>query len=101
MVTTDEKGQLGFIVAKPVEDDPEAKKPKMAKAEIATLIDQLALQAFISDPETAKSTIVAEIDSVNPKRMNIAFTVQLSGNTNIISIDFNFGFFFGTPAVAV
>ena len=72
-----------------------AKQPKSAVAEIAALIDSLASEAIISDPETAKSTIQAEIDSNNPKRLNIAFTVQLSGNANIISIDFNFGFFFG------
>ena len=28
MVTTDAEGQLGFMVAKPVEDDPAAKAPK-------------------------------------------------------------------------
>lgn len=76
-----------------------AKKPRMAKAEVASMIDNLALAAVLSDPATAKETIVAEIDVSNPKRLNIAFTVQLSGNTNIISIDFNFGFYFGTPAV--
>ncbi len=28
MVTTDDEGHLGFMIAKPVEDDPDAKKPK-------------------------------------------------------------------------
>ena len=76
-----------------------AKKPRMAKAEVASMIDNLGLAAILSDPATAKETIVAEIDVGNPKRLNIAYTVQLSGNTNIISIDFNFGFYFGTPSV--
>jgi phage tail sheath gpL-like len=75
--------------------NPSAKQPKAAVAAIAALIDSLADEAIISDPETAKQTIVAEIDSQNPKRLNVTFTVQLSGNTNIISVDFNFGFFFG------
>ncbi len=75
--------------------EPTAKKPKMARGEIAAMIDSLAARAIISDPETAKATIVAAIDSGNPKRLNVSFTAQLSGNTNIIDVDFNFGFFFG------
>lgn len=78
-----------------------AKKPKTAKAAIAALIDSLALNAIISDPETAKAATVATISATNPKRLDISMTIQLSGNTNIISIDFNFGFYFGTlPIVA-
>lgn len=79
--------------------NPTAKKPKMARAEIAALIDSLGLSAIISDPETAKGTIVAAINPTNPKRLDVSLTVQLSGNTNIISVDFNFGFYFGTAAV--
>ena len=79
--------------------NPSAKKPKMAKAEISRMLDSLGLAAIISDPGTAKDSIIASISSQNPKRLDICFTVQLSGNTNIISIDFNFGFFFGTAQV--
>lgn len=75
--------------------NPDAKKPSTAKAAIASMLDSLALNAIISDPETAKNSITATINSGNPKRLDIVFTVQLSGNTNIISIDLNFGFFFG------
>ena len=65
------------------------------------MVDSLALNAIISDPETAKASIVATINSQNPKRLDVELTVQLSGNTNIISVDLNFGFFFGTlPVVA-
>lgn len=78
---------------------PTAKKPKMAVAEVASMLDSLGLNAIISDPKTAKASIVAEIDSGNPKRLNLAFTVQLSGNTNIKSIDLNFGFFFGSSTI--
>jgi len=77
----------------------DAKKPKSAVAAVASLVDSLGLNAIISDPKTAKTTIVAEIDAGNPKRLNVALTVQLSGNTNIISVDLNFGFFFGTPQI--
>jgi len=76
-----------------------AKKPKMAKAAIASMIDSLALNAIISDPDTAKKSITAQISSTNPKRLDVALTVQLSGNTNIIDVTLNFGFFFGTDAV--
>lgn len=78
-----------------------AKKPKDAVAAIASLIDSLALLAIISDPETAKKSITAVIDSQNPKRLNVSMTIQLAGNSNIIDITNNFGFFFGTaPVVA-
>jgi len=63
------------------------------------MLDSLGLNAIISDPETAKLNTIAEIDSQNPKRLNLVTTVQLSGNTNIKSIDLEFGFFFGTPTV--
>lgn len=75
---------------------PTAKKPKDARAAVASLIDNLALAAIISDPEFAKNSIQADISATNPKRLDVAFTVKLSGNTNIISIDLNFGFFFGS-----
>lgn len=74
----------------------EARKPRDAVSAVSALIDNLALEAIISDPETAKANTVASINSSNPKRLDIATTIQLSGNSNIISIDFNFGFFFGT-----
>ena len=78
--------------------NPDAKQPKAAKAAVAAMIDSLALNAIVSDPATAKESITAQIDPQNPKRLNIVFQVQLSGNTNIISVDFNFGFFFGAEA---
>lgn len=79
--------------------NPSARTPKAAKAAANTMIDQLALGAILSDPETAKASTTASINATNPKRLDISITVQLSGNTNVISIDLNFGFFFGTPQV--
>ncbi len=79
----------------------QAKKPKTARAAIAALIDSLGLNAIISDPETAKKLTIAVISDQNPKRLDVSMTIQLCGNTNIISVDLNFGFFFGTlPLVA-
>jgi phage tail sheath gpL-like len=72
-----------------------AKKPKQARAELGSLIDQLALEAIISDPASAKAASVAQISGSNPKRLDVATTMQISSNTNIISVDFNWGFYFG------
>ena len=77
----------------------DAKKPKTAVAAVSAILDSLGLNAFISDPETAKANTFAEIDSGNPKRLNVVTTVQLAGNSNIISVDLDFGFYFGTPTV--
>jgi phage tail sheath gpL-like len=78
-----------------------AKQPKMAVAAVNSLIDNLGLEAILSDPATAKESTIAGINASNPKRLDLALTVQLSGNSNIISVDLNFGFFFGTtPLVA-
>lgn len=79
----------------------DAKKPKTAVAAVAALLDALGLEALISDPESAKENTVAGINAQNPKRLDLATVVQLSGNTNIISVDLNFGFYFGAlPVVA-
>lgn len=76
-----------------------AKKPRMAVADAGVLTDSFALNAIISDPEFARENTVAEIDSGNPKRLNLSITVKLSGNANVISIDLNFGFYFGVQAI--
>jgi len=79
--------------------NPAAKKPKMARGAVAGTLDALGLEAIIADPETAKDSVLAEIDAQNPKRLNLCIPVQVSGNSNIISIDLKWGFFFGTPQV--
>ena len=78
----------------------DAKQPKAAVAAVAALTDSLALNAIISDPETAKASIQAAINSMNPKRLDLVVTYQLSGNTNIISVDLDFGFYFGVTPLA-
>lgn len=77
----------------------DAKKPMMAKTEIASLIDNLGLEAIISDPAAAKRTIDARISSDNAKRLEWTVTMEISGNSNIISGTFNYGFYFGENAV--
>lgn len=80
--------------------NPNARRPRDAKAAMASVIDGLGLSAIISDPKTAKKSIVAAIDGSNPKRLNLSATVQLSGNTNVKSVDVFFGFFFGQAIAA-
>jgi len=75
--------------------NPTAKRPRDAKAALAAIIDGLGAAAVLVDVAGAKASILAGIDSTNPKRLNMDFTAKLSGNTNIKSIDFNFGFNFG------
>lgn len=79
--------------------DRNAKKPKMAKAEVCAVIDSLGLNAIISDTKFAKDNTLVEIDASNPKRLNISTTMKLSGNSNIISVDFRFGYYFGAGVV--
>lgn len=76
--------------------DPGVKRPKTAVAAVASMIDSLAAKAIVVDAKSAKASIVASINDSNPKRLDITFTAKLSGNVNIISIDFNWGFLFGT-----
>lgn len=80
--------------------NPNARTPSSAKAAVNAILDSLGLEAIISDPKGAKASTTANISSSNPKRLDVSTTVKLSGNANIISFDLNFGFFFGTPALA-
>lgn len=73
--------------------NPNARTPKAAKARACSILDGLGAQAIISAPDAAKAATVATI--AGPKRLDLSTTVQLSGNTNILSVDLNFGFFFG------
>ncbi len=77
----------------------DAKKPKSAVAALASMVDNLALAAILSDPAGTKETIQAAINDSNPKRLDATLTVKLAGNTNIVSIDLNWGFFFGTSPI--
>lgn len=80
--------------------NPDARKPMHARAALAAMVDGLGLQAIISDPKAAKKTITGVIDSMNPKRLNAGLTVQLSGNSGIVSCDLAFGFYYGALQAA-
>lgn len=79
--------------------NPRAKKPSMAVAAIASLVDSLGLNAIISDAAFTKKNTFAQINEQNPKRLDVSTTVKLSGNTNILSVDLNFGFYFGNSVI--
>lgn len=78
--------------------NPAAKRPKDAKGEIFGLLDSLGLNAIIADVPFAKANTLVGINATNPKRLDVSITLKLAGNTNIRSIDLNFGFNFGTGA---
>jgi len=76
-------------------NNPAAKQPKMARAVLSVILTNLALAAVLANLDRMLESIQAEISSTNPKRLDMKFTAVLSGNTNIISIDLDFGFNFG------
>jgi phage tail sheath gpL-like len=83
-----------------VTSNSRAKKPMMAKAQLAGLTDSLAQAGIIADPKFTKSTIFANIDSQNPKRLNGGLTVKLASNAQIIDLGLSFGFYFGQAVAA-
>lgn len=80
--------------------NPEAKRPKDAVGAMAALADSLGLNAIISDVPFTKENTVAVINDQNPKRLDVNMTVKLAGNSNIISVGLDFGFYFGTATLA-
>lgn len=75
--------------------NPNAKKPKMALAQIFLMLSNAADDAIISDLEYAKAnTPMPTIDSTNAKRLNVKVVFKLSGNANVISIDLAYGFYY-------
>jgi hypothetical protein len=81
--------------------NPAARRPKDAKAAAAAMVDSLGAQAIISDPASTKKAMTAVINAGNPKRLDLAIPVWLSGNTNIISVGLNFSFYYGGTAGGV
>jgi phage tail sheath gpL-like len=78
--------------------NPNARKPRSAIAQVRALLDNLGLQAIISDPETAKANTTADINGQNPDRLDVETTVQISGNSRVKAVTLNWGFYFGAVA---
>jgi phage tail sheath gpL-like len=75
-------------------NNPRARKPSMAKAYLAAMLDKAELDGMILNAAQSKAEMVAEINGSNPRRMDIAIKVWLSGNLAQTSITLYFGFMF-------
>lgn len=79
-------------------NNPDARRPKDAVAEIFKLADGASFAALITRPGFTKENTAASIDTQNQNRINITTLIVLSGATRIISLTTNFGFNFGALA---
>lgn len=75
--------------------NPTAVQPKMIRTMLMNLADSLEKHAIIADAAYTKENLMVEIDSENPKRLNTAFPIKLSGNVEVTSNDIYFDFYFG------
>lgn len=78
--------------------NPNARKPKSAVAAVRRMLENLGLQAIISNAAAAKAQTTASIDSQNPDRLNVQTIVQISGNSRVKAIQLDWGFYFGAVA---
>lgn len=76
--------------------NPTAKQPKNAVTAMKNLAKSLADYAIISDLQFSLNNISANINSQNPKRLDVAFPCKLSGNIEVLSADIYWGFYLGT-----
>jgi len=77
-----------------------ARRPSTAVAAVAGMIDGLFAEGIIADPVAAKKSILAGINAANPKRLDLSFNYQITGNTNQIAITQKWGFYFGSALAA-
>jgi phage tail sheath gpL-like len=78
--------------------NPEARKPKAAKAAVDGILEALAKDAIISDLDFAIANSSASISTTNPDRLDVKVVFKVSGNANVISIDLAFSNYFGVAA---
>lgn len=95
ILESDEKKGAPLVEDNTVTSNPAAIQPKMVKSELLNLAKTLADKAIIQDTEFTKDGLKADIDSENPKRLNVTFPVKLSGNAEVISGDIYYGFYLG------
>ncbi len=79
--------------------NPNARRPKDAKAAAGAILDALGLAAIISDPATSKKNTTSNINGTNQNRLDLTVPFKLSGNTKIKNVVLQFSFFFGSPPV--
>lgn len=78
-----------------VTSNKSAVQPKTIKTKFLNLARSLSDKAIIQDVDFTKENLEVEIDSENPKRLNVVFPVKLSGNVEVTSSDVYFGFYLG------
>ena len=74
----------------------DAKKPEDAKTVLGNLATNLGLQAIITDVAYTQENTEVTINSQNSNRIDPIYPVKVSGNTEVISVDLLFGFYFGS-----
>ena len=75
--------------------NPNARKPFMAKADIAEMLVGLGKAAILADVATAKKTILASVNGANSRRLDTEVTYAIASNVGIVSHTQKFGFYFG------
>lgn len=69
--------------------------PKVFRALVLDLIDEMASDGLITDRDFSKSTLFIEIDATNPNRFNCEFSYKRTGIARITSTNVLAGHFFG------
>ena len=79
--------------------NPRARRPRNAVTDVRALFDVLGLDAILSDLETAKEGVSADISGTNPNFLVLDLAdALLSGGTDVVGIDLKFGYFMGNAA---
>ena len=95
IMEADEMKGAPLIPDEDVVTNPNAIQPKVVKTAFVNLAKSLTEKAILCDAEFTKKNLEVNIDSENPKRLNVVFPVKLSGNIEVSSTDVHFGFYLG------
>lgn len=95
IMEADEMKGAPLIPDKDVVTNPNAVQPKVVKTAFVNLAKSLTEKAILCDADFTKKNLEVDIDSENPKRLNVVFPVKLSGNIEVSSTDVHFGFYLG------
>lgn len=73
--------------------NPNAKQPKMFKAKMNQILENLGDAAIIKNVAAAKKLTTAVVNAQNPDRVDVRARFPLSSNADIINVDLEFGLF--------
>lgn len=73
--------------------NPNAKQPKMFKASMNQILENLGDAAIIKNVSAAKKLTTAVVNAQNPDRVDLKARFPFSSNGDIINVDLEFGFF--------